>query len=77
MERQRRTDDLSREPDLLEDPETWEDGAGDAGEPRQPISDERQHMPDAGTVPVPPEQDIMEEARDGFMDRYPPRGQTS
>jgi hypothetical protein len=68
---------MEREPDLMEDPDVREDGADDAGEPRQPISEERQHMPDAGSVPVPPEADIMEEARDGFMDRYPPRGQTS
>lgn len=42
--------------------------------PQQPISEERQFMPDAGEVPVPPDEDMTEEARDGFMDRYPPKG---
>lgn len=69
-------DDLTRDRDLIEDPDTWQEGVEDAGEPRQPISDDRQFMPDAGEVPVPPREDIMEEARDGFMDRYPPKGQT-
>jgi hypothetical protein len=73
----RRDDDLVRNRDLTRDPDTWQEGADDAGEPRQPVTHERQHMPDTGNVPVPPGEDIMDEARDGFMDRYPPRGQSS
>lgn len=71
-------DDIARghDRDPLGDQVNEQDGTADIGQPQQPVTDERQHMPDTGNIPVPPEQDIMEEARDGFMDRYPPRGQT-
>lgn len=49
------------------------------GEPQTPAPKESQHLPNTGaSTPSPPQrnlQDTMDEARDGFMDRYPPRGQ--
>ena len=49
------------------------------GKPQTPAPEESQHLPDTGaSTPNPPHgnpQDTMDEARDGFMDRYPPRGQ--
>lgn len=43
--------------------------------------DERQFLPDTGDRPPSPtgrsDEDLMEEARDGFMNRNPPKGQTS
>ena len=66
MDRERRnvTDDTLTDDDALEE----------IGKPQQPVTKERQHMPDTGNTPVPPGEDVMEEARDGFMDRYPPLG---
>jgi hypothetical protein len=51
------------------------------GTPQQPIPEESQFMPDTGDRPPSPtgrsEGDLMDEAQDGFMDRYPPKGQTN
>lgn len=56
-----------------------EHGGIPTGTPRQPAPDESQFLPDTGDANSPttdrPREDIMDEARDGFMDRYPPRGQ--
>lgn len=45
------------------------------GEPQTPAPEESQFLPDTGaSTPDPPHrnpQDTREEARDGFMDRYP------
>ena len=68
--------DHNHDRDPLGDQVSEQDGTAGIGQSQQPVTDERQHMPDTGNIPVPPDQDIMEEARDGFMDRYPPRGQT-
>lgn len=45
------------------------------GEPHDPAPEESEFLPDTGaSTPNPPlrnPQDTMDEARDGFMDRYP------
>jgi hypothetical protein len=69
-------DDTTRDREPLGDQLTGQHG-DKIGQPRQPVTDEHQHMPETGNVPVPGEDDLMEEARDGFIDRYPPRGQTT